>query len=105
MSDASVFALIFMFLMILPLIIQCIFFKVFSSPFIRNLPFATFVLAWFFCILGAFDIVNTPLGTNIIDGGFITFRDVDVLAVVGIPVFCGFIISWVLCNYLKKKKL
>lgn len=104
MIDALVFVIIALILIVISGSIQYTVCHVCKSLIIKLLPSILFISIWFVCVLGSFNIINLPTTAMIIDGGFITFHDSDVIAVAGIPIILGLLLSWTLYTVIQRSK-
>lgn len=104
MSDALVFVFIAFILIVISAGIQYAFCHAFKSLIIKLLPIILFVPIWIICVLGSFQIIDLSPTERIIEGGFIAFHDSDVIAVAGIPMILGLLLSWTLYIILQKVK-
>ena len=95
MSDGFVLLSIAFILMIIPICIQYLIFRFAKSLIVKLLPVILFIPIWLVCVLGAYNILDLPVTSSMMDGGFIAFHDTDVIAAAGVPVVIGLIICWI----------
>jgi hypothetical protein len=93
-----------LFYIVLAFIIQFAWLCIFKSKIIRRLPMIIFLSIWIVCVLGSLNIIDLPRTSTIIDGGFITIKDYQVIATIGVPTIIGFALAWGIHVSLQARK-